>query len=573
MAETESNPTTTLNPAQGNFAELELRLRERTAQLEAAQLQLQASGQILRQTRDAADAASAQLAKAARLKDEFLASMSHELRTPLNAILGLSEALLEQVYGPLNEKQLRSLRSIEESGRHLLALINDILDLSKIEAGAVTLDIAPVEIEAVCQASLRFIKELAQKKRLRVSSSFTAPVATLPADERRLKQILVNLLTNSVKFTPEGGTVGLEVTMPPGQEAVCFTVWDTGIGISREDLPKLFQSFVQIDSRLSRTYAGTGLGLALVRRMAEMHGGGVTVTSEPGKGSRFSVTLPLKETARPLASAPVEPPPAAPARELSPLQRALVIEDSPAAADQVCRYLHELGIAPTVHDRGEGVVAKALELQPGVILLDVQLPGHSGWELAAQLRGEPRTRHIPVIFLSVVEEHSRGFALGAINYLGKQITRQQFHAALGKAGILNHRAAPVAVPTPASAAVPLVLLAEDNEANIATIRDYLTASGCRVVVAHDGAQAIARARAEQPAIILMDVQMPVMDGLEAMRRLRAEERFAKTPIIALTALAMAGDRERCLAAGADDYLTKPVSLRQLLATIRERLKS
>jgi PAS domain S-box-containing protein len=242
-------------------------------------------------------AANAELSRTSRIKDEFLANMSHELRTPLNAILGMSEALQEQVYGPLNEKQLKSLRSIEESGYHLLSLINDILDVSKIEAGKLKLEVGPVSVESVCQASLGLIKQDAHKKQLKISSSFDNAVTIIQADKRRLKQILVNLLSNAVKFTPEGGAIGLEVVGDAEGEAVHFTVWDTGIGILEEDMGRLFQPFVQLDSSLSRRYAGTGLGLSLVYRLADMHGGSVSLESEVGKGSRFTVSLPWQKVA------------------------------------------------------------------------------------------------------------------------------------------------------------------------------------------------------------------------------------------------------------------------------------
>ncbi|MEW5959384.1 MAG: GAF domain-containing protein, partial [Chloroflexota bacterium] len=232
-------------------------------------------------------AANAELARAARLKDEFLASMSHELRTPLTAILGLADVLKLEVYGPLTEKQIKSMNSIEESGRHLLDLINDILDLSKIEAGKLELDLAPLSIQAVCQSSLQFIKQSATKKQLGIFSTYDESVTTLVADERRLKQILVNLLSNAVKFTPDGGQIGLEVRDAPDRQMVNFVVWDTGIGIAQDDIRHLFQPFVQLDSRLARQYTGTGLGLALVRRMVEMHAGGISVESEVNRGTRF----------------------------------------------------------------------------------------------------------------------------------------------------------------------------------------------------------------------------------------------------------------------------------------------
>jgi len=238
--------------------------------------------------------ANRQLEKASTMKDEFLANMSHELRTPLNAILGMSETLLEETYGPLNTEQEKSVKTIEESGKHLLSLINDILDLSKIEAGKFELQPSSVKILPVCKACLAMIKQQAHKKHLQIITNFDSEVIIISTDERRLKQILVNLLNNAVKFTEEGGKIGLEVLCDRKNNRVNFTVWDEGIGIAEEDVGRLFKPFTQIDSRLSRRYEGTGLGLALVARLTELLGGMVSVKSVSGKGSRFTVTLPLE---------------------------------------------------------------------------------------------------------------------------------------------------------------------------------------------------------------------------------------------------------------------------------------
>jgi PAS domain S-box-containing protein len=388
--------------------------------------------------------ANAELRQAARAKDEFLASMSHELRTPLNAILGLAEALQEQVFGSLNEKQLGYLHTIEESGQHLLALINDILDLSKVEASKVELQLGPVVVESVCQAGLQFIKQTALKKQIKVSSTLDSQVGTLQADERRLKQILVNLLGNAVKFTPEGGSVGLDVVGDVERQRVHFVVWDTGIGIAPEDIGRLFQPFVQLDSSLSRQYPGTGLGLSLVKRLVELHGGNVSVESDgvPGKGSRFTVSLPWKETSRQVESRQVD----------------------------------------------------------------------------------------------------------------------------------KDTASLVSLSTP-SLSTCTVLLAEDDETTLAAVSDYLSAKGYRVIVARNGQEVIQRAREDKPDAIIMDVQMPGMDGLKAIRRIRADPTpgMATIPIIVLTAMAMPGDRERCLEAGANDYVSKPASLKELIEAIEAQL--
>ncbi|MEI7771495.1 MAG: ATP-binding protein, partial [Chloroflexales bacterium] len=237
-------------------------------------------------------AVNGELARASRLKDEFLANMSHELRTPLNTVLGRAEILRERIYGPLTDQQERAIASIDESGRHLLALINDILDLSKIEAGKLDLQISMVDVPALCQSSVRMMSQAAMAKGISLSSTFDMAVERMQADERRLKQILVNLLSNAVKFTPSGGRVSLEVRGLRDQGLVEFIVEDSGIGIAEGDLPRLFQPFMQIDAGLSRQHEGTGLGLSLVLRLTEAHGGSVAVTSAPSSGSRFVVTLP-----------------------------------------------------------------------------------------------------------------------------------------------------------------------------------------------------------------------------------------------------------------------------------------
>lgn len=385
-----------------------------------------------------------ELARATRLKDEFLANMSHELRTPLNAILGMTEALIEQICGPLNEKQLKSLSTVERSGQHLLELIDDILDLAKVEAGALSLERTPTQIGTLCKSSLTFVKQLANQKKIRlIEQCPDEPMPELMLDERRIRQVLINLLNNAVKFTPEGGhvTLSISLTAPNPDTAeygLKFTVEDTGIGIKPNQLERLFQPFVQVDTALNRQYTGTGLGLALVKRIVELHDGRVDATSEFGVGSCFSVELPC----------------------------------SPGA-----------------------------KLPPAVIR-------HPDNDIA--LTAQPP-------------------------------------------------------------AVPLVLLAEDSPDNIDVIQGYLAAKGYEVIIAKDGQTAIALAQAQTPNLILMDIQMPGMDGLEAIATIRRDEALQQVPIIALTALAMKGDRERCLAAGADDYLAKPVKLKQLVATMRSLL--
>jgi PAS domain S-box-containing protein len=507
-------------------------------------------------------AANAELARSARLKDEFLANMSHELRTPLNAVLGISEALREQAYGPLTDRQDHAVSMIEESGRHLLAMINDILDLARIGAGKLDLECETVPIGALCEASLRMVRQAVAKKELDMRLELDPRAPLIWGDPRRLKQILVNLLANAVKFTPLGGSVGLETRLDPEQGRLRFTVWDTGIGIAPELLTRLFQPFVQVEGGLARQYEGSGLGLSLVYNLTQLHGGSVEVESSSGSGSRFTVLLPWDAEAEAPQPAAAEQPHAS----SGPLRRALIVEDAPIAAEQLARYLAELELHSELHTAGAGVAERAAASQPDLIVLDLLLPDVSGWEVLAQLQANPRTRPIPVLIVSVVDEAARGRSLGAAAYLVKPFTRSDIRHALQELHVGQ------ATDGPAAPEQPLILVAEDNEASSNILVDYLTAVGYEVAVARSGTEVIALARDLRPALILMDIQMPGMDGLEATRRIRADESFARVPIIAMTALAMPGDREVCLAAGADDYLSKPISLKRLATFIADYLR-
>lgn len=419
-----------------------------------------------------------ELARATRLKDEFLANMSHELRTPLNAILGLTEGLQEEVFGSINPAQMKHLQTIEQSGSHLLELINDILDVAKIESGQLELDCNFTDITMLCSSSMAFIKQQALKKRIQIETKISHNLPELSVDERRIRQVLINLLNNAVKFTPEGGRITLQVSyhqepiidssqlqgitrinIYPTQtdlqldldrqkeqmkvrEYLKIAIIDTGIGIAPEHIHRLFQPFVQIDSTLNRQYDGTGLGLALVKRIVELHGGQVGLTSEIGRGSCFSIKLPCTTTDR---SSP----------ELATLSSPSLEQNNPSQQPQIA----------------------------------------SG----------------------------------------------------------------------------LILLAEDNEANISTISSYLEVKGYRLLIAKNGREAIDIAQSTRPDLILMDIQMPGMDGLEAMQQIRLNPDLVDVPIIALTALAMTADRERCLSAGANEYISKPIKLRQLVMMIQQRL--
>lgn len=399
---------------------------------------------------------NAELLRATRLKDEFLANMSHELRTPLNAILGMAEGLRENIFGALSDRQQQSISTIERNGRHLLALINDILDLAKVESGKIELELARVSIRTLCETSLSMVRQLAYKKQIQLSLQYPEDmaIASIVVDERRSCQVLINLLGNAIKFTPQGGSVtlavGLETATGKASETVNFSVIDTGIGITPENLSKLFQTFSQIDSQLNRQYGGTGLGLALVKRLTEMHGGTVTVTSQVNKGSCFTVKLPV-----------------------SPQQQS--VSDTGTDGNS-----HEQVVTPVA-------TTKALNSDDGAVS-------------------------------------------------------------------------------------PLVLLIEDNEANCYSTGGYLEAKGYRLAFADNSSQALAKIQTCRPDIILINVDMPNMDGLDITQQIRSLPSCSTIPILGLTALTMSEQQKQCLAIGITACLTRPIKLKELVTTINNLLK-
>ncbi|HEY9640806.1 MAG TPA: PAS domain-containing protein [Coleofasciculaceae cyanobacterium] len=530
----------------------------------------------LQQINERLSLTNAKLDRATRLKDEFLANMSHELRTPLNAILGMSEGLQEGVFSALNDRQTRAVATIERSGKHLLELINDILDLSKIEADKLELQTAPVAIRYLCKSSLTFVEQQAISKNIQLTVEGLQRLPDIVVDERRIRQVLINLLSNAIKFTPEGGKVKLMVQAEQqnSEHFLKLSILDTGIGIAQADIAKLFQPFVQIDSSLSRQYTGTGLGLVLVRQFTELHGGTVSVTSQLEQGSCFTICLPY------LTEASIDLP-MLPTSQVISLDsdntRVLVIDDSNTAAEHVSRYLAEQEMQAIVYASGEGAIDEVLRVEPALIILDILLPRLSGWDVLRQLKAHPKTRQIPVIVVSVVDERSKALSLGAVESLVKPINREHLQHTLERLQNPHHDALSrellITFPESASEPIlsPLILLAEDNIMNVMTISSYLGEIGYRMIYAKNGQEAVEMTQNQEPDLILMDIQMPGMDGLEGMRLIRNNPRFANLPIIALTALAMPDDNERCLDAGANRYMTKPVKLRQLKEVIQQLL--
>jgi signal transduction histidine kinase/CheY-like chemotaxis protein len=460
-----------------------------------------------------------QLEAANRHKSEFLASMSHELRTPLNAIIGFSEVLIERLFGDLNEKQEEYLRDILDSGRHLLSLINDILDLSKVEAGRMELELGRFSLREALENGLTMVRERASRHGIALDLNADAALDVIEADERKVKQVVFNLLSNAVKFTPDGGRVGITAGLDGGE--VRITVWDTGIGIASEDQARIFEEFQQVGSLDRQGQEGTGLGLALARRFVELHGGSLSVESAVGQGSRFSFTLPA-----PITSAVEGLSEEAIARDVGTETKApvaLVVEDDPPAAELLRLYLEGAGCRVEVAWDGEEGFAKACQLQPALITLDLLLPKMDGWDLLVRLKEEPSTREIPVVIASIMEQRGKGFALGAADYLVKPVSREDLMGALQRVSLMRRPPETVTV-----------LAIDDDPMALELVDAILSREGFQVRKAYGGEEGVAAARRELPALIILDLLMPEMDGFTAVERLRADPTTATIPIVILT---------------------------------------
>jgi two-component system, NtrC family, sensor kinase len=495
---------------------------------------------------------SRQLEVADRHKSEFLANMSHELRTPLNAIIGYSEMLQEDAADLGAEQFTEDLKKINAAGRHLLELINAVLDLSKIEAGKMELYLESFEVGGLVRDIAAVIQPLAAKNGNRLELSCPDDIGTMRADLTKVRQALFNLLSNACKFTDQG-TVALSVRRAArdGSETIVFTVTDTGIGMTPEQLAKLFEAFSQADAATTRKYGGTGLGLALSRRLCRMMGGDVTVESKSGRGSTFTIVLPaavVEASEELIAVAPA-------AAEGSPpgVGTVLVIDDEPAVRDLMQRFLSKEGFRVVTAAGGEDGLRLARQIRPDAITLDVMMPGVDGWAVLSALKADPDLAVIPVIMLTIVDDRNLGYALGAADYLTKPIDRERLLAVLKQ----HRRDQPV-------------LVVDDDPGVRQLLRRMLEGEGYRIVEAENGRQALERLRDVSPAVILLDLMMPEMDGFELVATLRRHEAWRAIPVVVVTAKDLTRDERDRLNGFVQNILQKGAYSRdQLLHEVRE----
>jgi len=500
----------------------------------------------LKQRQHELEEAMQQAEAANRAKSAFLANMSHELRTPLNAIIGLTEMLVSNAARFGTEKATEPLRRVHRAGEHLLELINQVLDLSKIEAGKLELNPERVNIPRLVDEVVGTARSLAEQNKNRLTVECPSDIAPLYVDALRLRQILLNLLSNACKFTKDG-EVSLRVTpaTADGRGRLDFVVTDSGIGMTPDQLDKLFQEFTQGDQSTARRYGGTGLGLAITRRLCRMMDGDVTVTSEAGKGSTFVVHLPAGET-RPAGQtrpADASAPPADTGNEPRTIgDCVLVIDDDATARELIANHLREEGFSVVTADGGRVGLRRAEELHPIAITLDVLMPDLDGWTVLSALRGNPALADIPVVMATITDQHQKGMTLGAAGYLTKPIERDRLIALLR--------------PFQAHVRRTHVLMVEDDPAQRVSIRSLLEPEQWLVTEADNGRAALERLTLETPDVILLDLMMPEMDGFQLVTALRERPEWRRIPVIVITALDLTvADRKR-LNSGVEGILLK-----------------
>lgn len=485
---------------------------------------------------------------ASRAKSEFLANMSHELRTPLNAIIGYTELLEEDAQLDQNDEYLPDLERIKQAGHHLLDLINDILDISKIESGRMDLHIEEISIPVFLEEVEHTVEVLIADKHNRYEQSYDPQLRFFESDPKRLRQILLNLLSNAAKFTDEG-TIRLSVEEwvdPQNKQWIEFHVSDTGIGMNEEQQSKIFDKFTQADSSSTRKYGGTGLGLAITRELCQLMDGDIFVKSTEGVGSTFTVRLPLRAKKLSRKTGSFELPEAYSSSSNLPSSdrpKALIIDDDPAVLDLLTRLFTEEGFQVIASSSGREAVGLAQQIQPQLITLDVMMPGTSGWETLTRLKQEPSTQHIPVFMITISDEVERGYALGAAEYISKPFTRSQLRKTLSAYKTTNPKK---------------VLIVDDSDETQRLMQKLLQQEGWKTFEARNGEDGLYQAQAIEPDLILLDLIMPKMDGFQFLAQLRGHREIAlqEIPVVVFTAKDLTPEEQEVLSHSAQHVSLK-----------------
>ncbi len=507
----------------------------------------------LRQRQRELEALTDDAQSANRAKSQFLANMSHELRTPLDAILGYSEMLTDEAEDQGLKQFIPDLKKIRTAGKQLLALINDILDLSKIEAGKVELYYEEFDVRGMLDDVAAISEPLAAKNSNTLV--INAPEAGMYSDLTRIRQILFNLLSNACKFT-QSGTVELTVTCEsgPGSGFVKFQVKDSGIGMTPEQVVKVFEAFAQADSSTTRKYGGTGLGLAITKKFCEMMDGTINVESEPGKGTIFTVRLPKRAGNKADVLPPVASAASLPSSTRESIGHVLVIDDDVVIQDLMKSFLTREGYTVTVADGGPAGLLRAREVKPDVITLDIAMPGMDGWSVLSALKNDPDLRETPVVILTMADNKNLGYALGATEYLMKPVDRERMAAVLRKYGRLSNNP---------------ILVVEDDPDTRDLLRSILAKDGWSVQTAENGRVALDRVRSTRPGLVLLDLMMPEMDGFAFLEEFRKVPTTGEIPVIVLTAKDLTGEDRKRLNGHVQRIMAKGEGIESVLKKVQE----
>ncbi|HJP69698.1 MAG TPA: response regulator, partial [Sphingomicrobium sp.] len=583
-------------------------LQEKAQLLENEKRQVEAKNLEIEMARRALEEKAEQLALTSKYKSEFLANMSHELRTPLNSLLILSKLLADNAQGNLLEKQVEFARTINSAGSDLLNLINDILDLSKIESGTVSIEVGEMPMVHLKQHMERTFRQLASDKGLDFNVKFDSKLPqTIRTDEKRLQQIVLNLLSNAFKFTAKGSVTlgvrcadsGWSPTHPVlrnADRAVEISVIDTGIGIPEDKQKLIFEAFQQADGTTSRKYGGTGLGLSISREIARLLGGELQVRSNPGEGSTFTLYIPLESVAEVGTAVSGTPArydnsgavvlTALPASfevsddrdELGKEPFVLIVEDDPTFASILLDAAHEAGLKGVISTAGAGTLNMARKLQPSAITLDLGLADIDGFVLLDLMKHDPDTKHLPIHVVSGADRSQAAMNMGAFSVTEKPAGREElvslFSALREEADKKPRKRRKQSEPAKPTKPLPelagaKVLIVDDDIRNIFSLTSVLESHDVEVLYAERGKDGILILEQTPDVDVgLIDIMMPEMDGYETMREIRKRPQLADLPLIAVTAKAMTGDRQKCLDAGASDYIAKPVDIELLLALLR-----
>ena len=494
--------------------------------------------------------------EANRANSTFLANMSHELRTPLNAIIGYSEILAEEAEEIGEGALLEDLERIQTAGRQLLGLINNVLDLSRIEAGKTDLAIETFEVADIVKDVGTVASPLADQNKNTLVLDIPDDIGAMTSDQTKVRQALINIVTNACKFTSEGTiTLTARRGTSSGGATIDFTVADTGIGMTPEQLDRVFSAFTQADSSTTREYGGTGLGLAITRGICMLLGGGIQAESTAGAGSRFVITLPVAISPMTEANpAPEDGDTAAPRGA----NTVLVIDDDPVARDLLRRHLTQHGYHVVDAGDGETGIAKARELKPDAITLDVLMPGMDGWTVLSRLKESLETADIPVIIVSMVDDRKVSYSLGAVDFINKPIDRERLIAVL-------------AAHCPGTGGRPNALIVDDEESARDTLRRVLLREAWQVAEAVNGADGLEQLAKEKPDVILLDLMMPVMDGFGFLREMRANDAWSDIPVIVVTAKTLDAADRRALDGRVQQLIQKGDHLDVVLASLSSLL--